>query len=503
MSRLVLFVHGWSVTHTDTYGELPERLVAEATRDPALALDVRHLYLGRYISFHDEVRVADIARAFEEAIRRELGPLIEAGQRFIAITHSTGGPVVRHWWDHYYVKPGRPGNCPMSHLIMLAPANFGSALAQLGKARVSRLKSWFEGVEPGTAVLDWLELGSPEAWELNLKWFDYADAIGREDRVFPFVLTGQSIDRKFYDHVNAYTGEIGSDGVVRAAAANLNTSYVKLVQERPVLGGGGSPSKAMSRLLRVQARRSPVVPFALLPGLAHSGKNMGILRSVRNDGRDHVTVDAILQCLRVRDAAGYAALAQAFAEMTARTQADERYECERVLFMQERGYFHDPHSMVIMRVLDDAGERVPEFDLVLTAGADDNPNHLPQGFLADRQRNRRHSGTLTLFFNHAVMHGAAAVIDEVGKERRPALPGAGSLGLQLRPVAMGPFVQHLPAQLKAAVDRLELLLRPHETTMVDVVMRRVVRRGAFELDGELKRQSFRNQRPGEAVEVDE
>ena len=54
---------------------------------------------------------------------------------------------------------------------------------------------------------------------------------------------------------------------------------------------------------------------------------------------------------------------------------------------------------------------MPEFDLVLTAGADDNPNHLPQGFLADRQRNRRHSGTLTLFFNHAVMHGAAAVID--------------------------------------------------------------------------------------------
>jgi hypothetical protein len=28
---------------------------------------------------------------------------------------------------------------------MLAPANFGSALAQLGKNRVGRLKSWFEG----------------------------------------------------------------------------------------------------------------------------------------------------------------------------------------------------------------------------------------------------------------------------------------------------------------------------------------------------------------------
>eukprot|EP01031_Cornospumella_fuschlensis_P043536 gene43536-53229_t len=43
---------------------------------------------------------------------------------------------------------------------MLAPANFGSALAQLGKGRVGRLKAWFSGVEPGQGVLDWLELGS-------------------------------------------------------------------------------------------------------------------------------------------------------------------------------------------------------------------------------------------------------------------------------------------------------------------------------------------------------
>ena len=28
--RVVVFVHGWSVTHTDTYGGLPERLAAEA-----------------------------------------------------------------------------------------------------------------------------------------------------------------------------------------------------------------------------------------------------------------------------------------------------------------------------------------------------------------------------------------------------------------------------------------------------------------------------------------
>jgi len=37
-------------------------------------------------------------------------------------------------------------------------------------------------------------------------------------------LIGQSIDRHFYDQLNPYTGEMGSDGVVRTAGANLNAS---------------------------------------------------------------------------------------------------------------------------------------------------------------------------------------------------------------------------------------------------------------------------------------
>lgn len=496
-SRIVLFVHGWSVTHTDTYGALPERLASEAAKDPALALDLRHLYLGRYVSFHDEVRVADLARAFEEAVRRELWPELAQGRRFIAITHSTGGPVVRQWWDRYYVQRGRPGTCPMSHLVMLAPANFGSALAQLGKGRVGRLKSWFEGVEPGTAVLDWLELGSPEAWELNLNWFGYANAIGREDRVFPFVLTGQGIDRAFYDHLNSYTGEIGSDGVVRAAAANLNATWLRLQQDMPVPKGGGKrPVLEMSHLRRVETRRAPEVAFALLPGLSHSGKSMGILRSVRDDAKAHATVTAILQCLRVSDARGYRALCAEFAAATRQVEEAERYEREQVPVLPDREYFHDPHSMLIARVMDDAGQRLGDFDLLLTAGPEDSPNHLPANFLSDRQRNRRHPGTLSFFINYAAMTGAPPVIDANGKERRAALIGTNSLGLMVKPVELGPFVHHVPARMKATVERLQLFLRPHETTLVDIVLRRIVRRGAFELDTSLARGSFKNQPPG-------
>ena len=74
--RLIVFVHGWSVTHTDTYGGLPDRLVAEG-QAAGLQLVVKQVYLGRYISFHDEVRLQDISRAFQDAVQRELSDAVQ------------------------------------------------------------------------------------------------------------------------------------------------------------------------------------------------------------------------------------------------------------------------------------------------------------------------------------------------------------------------------------------------------------------------------------------
>ena len=96
----LIFVHGWSVTNTDTYGELPAALSAVASRY-GLELRIQHLYLGNYVSFHDEVTLDDIARALNRALR-DLPDNDAEIQEFSCITHSTGGPVVRHWVDRYY-----------------------------------------------------------------------------------------------------------------------------------------------------------------------------------------------------------------------------------------------------------------------------------------------------------------------------------------------------------------------------------------------------------------
>ncbi|MBC7984667.1 MAG: phospholipase, partial [Candidatus Obscuribacterales bacterium] len=248
----IVFVHGWSVTHTDTYGDLPKWL----SQQPA-KYKIQNVYLGKYISFVDTVTADDIARAFDLALRDALGAKLTDG--FACITHSTGGPVVRLWMKLFYAAD--LGRCPLKHLIMLAPANHGSALAQLGKGVLSRLKSLTEGVEPGARVLDFLELGSDQSWKLNEAWLTY-DCVTAG--AYLFVLTGQSIDRAFYDHLNAYTGEPGSDGVVRVAAANMNYRLLRLHQDGKSLAVSSST-------------RCPRVALGVLPGLAHSGDKMGII----------------------------------------------------------------------------------------------------------------------------------------------------------------------------------------------------------------------------------
>jgi hypothetical protein len=494
--KLVILVHGWSVRSTDTYGELPARLEAEATAQAGLDLDIRNIWLGRYVSFRDEVRVEDISRAFEAALRAEVGDALAQGRRFVAITHSTGGPVVRDWWHRFYVAPGKLASCPLSHLIMLAPANFGSALAQLGKGTLSRLSTLFQGVAPGQGVLDWLELGSDESFALNKDWISSGPPWTAEPPMFPFVLTGQSIDRKLYDHVNSYTGETGSDGVVRVASANLNSTYVRLVQDEPALTG--DPASWQAPALTVAERqRAPQTALAVLPELAHSGEDMGIMRSIAAAG-DHPTVSAILRCLMVDSAADYETVRGEFSDLTTKTQADECVEPHGRILLPDTYTIHDRYSTVVVHVSDDHGFTVDDFDLLML-GRDNSPDRLPPGFFMDRQRNKRNRGTLTYFLNHDVIMDGPEVVAKDGKVLRPSMPGAGQLGFRVLPRPDDGFVHYLAAELTASQETLQEFLRPNETLLLDIVLRRVVRTGTFTLVQDRAPRDFTDVPPGDPI----
>jgi pimeloyl-ACP methyl ester carboxylesterase len=261
----LVFVHGWSATSTATYGTLPQR-VQQRAEAAGLTLSVADLWLSEYVSFDDIVTMDDLVRGFDHALRQ----LDLPDAPFACVTHSFGGPLVRSWLQAQRTYPGAFSARQLSHLVMLAPPNFGSPLAHLGQGVAGRLKAWWSGVEPGERILDWLEQGSAESLRLNLEHIHGADPASRGQ--FLFVLTGDRPDRALYDHLNCYTGENGSDGVVRIAAANLNARHAVL---KPL---ERTADKGID-VLAPQVVRAPHCAFKLIPGASHAGIAQGIMAS--------------------------------------------------------------------------------------------------------------------------------------------------------------------------------------------------------------------------------
>ena len=480
MTTLV-FVHGWSVTSTATYGEMPQR-VQQAASAGGVTMTLADIWLSEYVSFDDAVTMADLVRAFDHALR----DLHLQDASFACVTHSFGGPVVREWLRAQRTRPTRYSTIRLTHLVMLAPANYGSALAQLGKGVLGKLKAWWHGVEPGQRLLDWMTLGSPASLALNLDTIHGADPAATGE--YQFVLTGDRPDRSLYDYLVPYTGEDGSDGVVRIAAANLNARHAVLRWDGRTAEGGIDE-------LALQVTRGPRFAFKIVAGAAHSGSAHGILREAAP-----ATVQDILRCLQVRSRDDYVALADAFAVENDARDAN-RVELEPADPYPARVHIHDPRSQLIVRVSDDSGETLPDVGFLLTAGPQASPDLMPPGFMVDRQLNTSHPATVTLYLDHALLAGADRV-SHPGNSRktlRPATPSHRPYGANLKPLDLGGLVHHALARSAAGED-LFTILGPHQTTVLDVVLSRKIQAGVFRLTRNLEPQDFSKPVPGPVID---
>jgi hypothetical protein len=82
------------------------------------------------------------------------------------------------------------------------------------------------------------------------------------------------------------------------------------------------------------------------------------------------------------------------------------------------------------------------------------------------------------------------------KALRPALPGCTHLGLRVIPYPQDGFVHYLPAALPATPEHLAAFLKPNQTTLIDVVLRRFVREGVYRLTRSTAPRNFTKQPPG-------
>jgi hypothetical protein len=436
----LLFVHGWSVTSTKTYGDLPK--VLQNTAPKELNLQIENVYLSEYISFDDDVSLEDIAHAFEYARKEKFHD-----EEFACITHSTGGPVIRLWIDLYYKNS--LNNIPLSHLIMLAPANHGSSLAILGKSRVNRIKSWFKGIEVGEKVLDWLQLGSLEQWRLNNSFLDYEY---KKDTFFPFVLSGEKIDEHFYDFINHYLVEKGSDGVIRLCAANMNYSTLTLEQkcnEEP-LNTHINAHKIYTYPLQIKGdiQSTSKSAFEVIQNVSHSGDKYGIMESIKNYRTVKPVVYSIINSLQVKNKNDYTNLIEDMEQKTLVAQKEKQ-----------------KHIMIVFNIQDNYGNQIDDYDMILLAGKNYEPNELPKGFFIDRQKNKN-SKHLTYYLNYSKLR---MIKDKKIGIRIIARPDVG-------------FTRYSPAEFRSEDIKLEEIIKPNQTLMVNIILKRQISKNTFELN---------------------
>lgn len=208
----LLIIHGWS-DHATSFQHLAMILQQQLKQDI-------HLFdLADYLSMDDEITFDDIVTAMEHAWHKHQLPT--KPYSVDVIVHSTGGLVVRDWLSRNFT----PETCPIKHLVMLAPANFGSPLAHKGQAFIGRIIKGFSGekmFQVGEKILQGLELASPYTWELALQDRFGAQEFYGPGRILCTVLVGNT----GYTGISAAANENGSDGVVRIATANMNCAYL-------------------------------------------------------------------------------------------------------------------------------------------------------------------------------------------------------------------------------------------------------------------------------------
>ena len=148
----VVILHGWS-DNWDSFGPLANFLKAQG-------FQILDLFLANYKSMDDDVSIEDAAKAMQAAVEAKIADK-ELKPPFDLIVHSTGGLVARTWLAAYCAGM-TPEQMPVQRLVMIAPANFGSKLADVGQTILGRVvKGWDHGFHTGKLMLDGLALGSP------------------------------------------------------------------------------------------------------------------------------------------------------------------------------------------------------------------------------------------------------------------------------------------------------------------------------------------------------
>jgi hypothetical protein len=483
MSGHVLLIHGWSAPDT-SMAELGHFLTGHGYQ-------IADLFLGGYPSMSDDVRVADSARRMQAVITEMQGDG-RLPARFHLIVHSTGALVARRWLADIYPA----GGAPVDNLLMLAPANFGSPLATLGRSLLARMiKGWNRGFQTGTEFLHALELGARLQQDIAL--VDRLSPEGETDSPFsatgtrPFVIVGAC-----QIPGTGILGEEAWDGTVRIASANIDPQGLTV---------DFTAGSLMDPKLTPWTRRGPDnTPFVVLPDRHH----LTVLRPdpKRSESKDPATAGRlsrlILEALAVKTAAGYGQLATQWKAICDETRklAQDGDEAdalrERILgrASADKSRFNEFYQIVVEAV-DETGLPVTDYQLWLTAPKLSGRNSVSSAQAITRieidaqnnlikgaHRNRRNSERRVLHLDRrALLQSEGFLKKTLSRSYETVLAAAitaASPGEKIsyfsRDAREGSGLIRLRAQSPSEADGSDRFLRRYATHFIRVIIPRVL-----------------------------
>ena len=469
----VTILHGWS-DHSDSFQPLAAFLRGHG-------YDVVPIWLGDYRSTDDDVRIEDVAQRMDLVVRSMLADG-RLQRPFDMVVHSTGGLVARQWLTAHC--PDQDGY-PVRRLLMLAPANFGSRLADMGESLLGRVvKGWDNWFQTGKQMLAALELGSAFQWDLAQRDLfvpeGQAGAAGPygENAVWPFVLTGT---HPYTDLLRRIVNEHGSDGTVRVAAANLNAKGVTVDFSRDDARPEARPWVARHGEL--------AFPFAVLPDRNHFLITRPDLPGA--GGGPDALGPSILAALACGTFAEYRQLADSWAATGRATAALAADPAARSAQFPDGA--PDPESFhqylqLVVRVEDDQGLRVGDYFLEFFSpgeppGAEttDDSVYFHREVLKHVHVGGDEPSRRCLYLDHTDLEGPYYAL--------VAAPAVKALVMSLSAAAPGPNVRYFANSQAGAVGHVRVhdqaggarWLEPNRTHLARVIIPRHPDEGVFTL----------------------
>ena len=333
MASKLLIIHGYSDGAT-SFTALRDFFVESG------AYPRDHVFLLNYDSLDDASTFEDFADKLDEDYQK-----LFKGERIDVACHSTGALVARAWLRLHYRRQREAGvkapASPVEHLLMFAPANFGSDLARLGQSFLGKFRSTFfnsnhqgdDFMESGKIVLQGLEPASPFQWSLSADDLHgegyFNTTLGGSKVCYPFIFAAGRAYGGLQGRLIPSRGKAGTDGTVRICGTSLNTRKCVVDFARPAV-----------KPAWIKERKHPVIPFAIFGEFTH-----GSIVDVDAEFKGGVTSAGklALDAIKVKTPGDYAALASRFDEV------------------HKQKHTGDDYQQFFFRVYDDVGFTVSDY----------------------------------------------------------------------------------------------------------------------------------------------